>query len=164
MWSFNFQQLVVHMSSEWKHTRFLKCRLRNGTPLLLLHSVGQSNSQKQSRFRQGKINIFLDVRSYKSRWQRVWIEGRVKYCIYVFLISCSISPPQGVSFIVGSSVSPPGLSVSLSREIISPSSNPSSDLKKTLISCNFIMQNVYFSLLTVFSFPVTFSPKNDPVC
>ena len=82
-------------------------------------------------------------------------------CFFNLLLHLS---PQGLSFIVGSSVSPPGLSGSLSREIISPSSNPSSDLKKTLISCNFIMQNVYFSLLTVFSFPVTFSPKNDPVC
>lgn len=101
------------------------------------------------------------MRSYRSRWQRVWMEGRVKYCIPVFLISCSIFAPQGLSYylIVGSSVPPPGLSGSLSKEIISPSSNPSSDLKKTLISCNFIMQNIYFSLLTVFSFPVTFSPK-----
>ena len=85
----------------------------------------------------------------------------MKYCIPVFLISCSIFSPQGLSYylIVGSSVPPAGLSGSLSKEIISPSSNPSSDLKKTLISCNFIIQNVYFSLLTVFSFPVTFSPK-----
>ena len=101
------------------------------------------------------------MRSYRSRWQRVWMKGRVKYCIPVFLISCSIFSPQGLSYylFVGSSVPPPGLSGSLSKEIISPSSNPSSDLKKTLISCNFIIQNVYFSLLTVFSFPVTFSPK-----
>ena len=85
----------------------------------------------------------------------------MKYCIPVFLISCSVFAPQGLSYylIVGSSVLAPGLSGSLSKEIISPSSNPSSDLKKTLISCDFIMQNIHFSLLTVFSFPVTFSPK-----
>lgn len=37
--------------------------------------------------------------------------------------------------------------------------NSSSYLKKTPISCKFIMQNVYFSLPTKFSFPIMFSPK-----
>lgn len=75
-----------------------------------------------------KINIFLDVRSYRSDGKGV--DGGRWSTVSLFLISCSIFALRVSPIILLLDLrSPPGLSGSLSK-IISPSSNPSSDLKR----------------------------------
>lgn len=152
------------MASEWKHARSPRCRPTIGSLVLLLYSVGQSNSQNQPRFKRRQKGISFWIQGAAKPHGKGVDTGQSEVLYLCFVTYGSIISPQGLSYclIVGSPVSPPGLSGSLSKETSSPSSrfpNSSSYLKKTPTSCNFIMQNVYFSLLTMFSFPIMFSPK-----
>lgn len=57
--------------SEWKHRRFLRCRLRTGTWSLPSHFVGQSKSQSQLRIKGWKIHLISLVREiWKSPGRR----------------------------------------------------------------------------------------------